>query len=79
MIGLCECNITSLIIILALLIAISKGLAYLDSRPKKEFAGGVYKTNILITGAAQGIGKLLAQKFVSIHRLGEINLILLDV
>ena len=52
MFDLFEYNFTALIIILVLLVSISKVVSYIDSRPKKIFAGGVYKTNILITGAA---------------------------
>lgn len=36
------------------------------------------KTNILITGSAQGLGKLLAEKFASLHP-DSINLICWDI
>ena len=36
-------------------------------------------TNILITGAAQGLGKLLAQKFAELSEVGAINLIVCDI
>ena len=57
--------------VLCLIVAIYK---YVDSRPKKDFAPG---TNIVITGAAQGLGKLLATKFAANHP--NICLHLLDI
>ena len=47
---------------------------FLDSRPKKVFQP---QANIVITGAAQGLGKLLAKKFAANH--SEICLHLLDI
>jgi len=59
-----------------LLITITLWLFYIkwQARPKKVFTE---KTNILITGAAQGLGKMLAEKFASHH--SHINLICLDI
>jgi NADPH:quinone reductase-like Zn-dependent oxidoreductase len=61
------------------LVALVVTLRYLyglyQSRPKKVFSE---KTNILITGGAQGIGKLLAQKFAAMHGT-KVNLIVLDI
>ena len=36
-------------------------------------------TNILITGAAQGLGKLLAMKFAEMSIVGAVNLIVCDI
>lgn len=71
--------ILKVIAILVFAILVHRLVAYLDSRPKKTFAAGDKKTNILITGSAQGLGKLLAEKFAHLHSHGEVNLILLDI
>lgn len=46
--------------------------------PKKTFISSK-PTNILITGGVQGIGKLLATKFATMHPNGEVNLIVIDI
>lgn len=37
------------------------------------------QTNIMITGGAQGLGKLLAEQFISRSQLGSVNLIIVDI
>jgi all-trans-retinol dehydrogenase (NAD+) len=72
---LCICSSWSFIIFLLIASAICyKIYCDIESRPKKHF---VEKTNILITGAVQGLGKLLAEKFASEHE--HVNLICLDI
>ena len=46
--------------------------------PKKRFTKEK-PTNILITGGAQGLGKLLAEKFASSNEAGSVNLIICDI
>ena len=46
--------------------------------PKKEFTVE-RRTNIMITGGAMGLGKLLAETFVRKHETGSVNLIVVDV
>ena len=36
-------------------------------------------TNIMITGGAQGLGKLLAEQFIKRSQIGSINLIVVDI
>lgn len=48
------------------------------SSSKKRFTPELC-TNIVITGAVQGLGKLLAEQFVRRNRPGSINLIVIDI
>lgn len=48
------------------------------STPKKHFTKERC-TNIMITGGAMGLGKLLAEQFVRRHERGSVNLILVDI
>ena len=48
-----------------------------DCLPKKTFTSSE-KTNILITGASRGLGRLLAAKFARNFKNGEVNIILLN-
>jgi len=45
--------------------------------PKKTFRSSE-RTNILITGASRGLGRLLAAKFARNFKDGEVNIILLN-
>ena len=36
-------------------------------------------TNIMITGGAQGLGKLLAEQFIRRNQVGSVNLIIVDI
>ena len=36
-------------------------------------------TNVMITGGAQGLGKLLAEQFIRRSQLGSVNLIVVDI
>ena len=36
-------------------------------------------TNVMITGGAQGLGKLLAEQFIRRHLPGSVNLIVVDI
>ena len=51
---------------------------YLSRMPIKHFSKAS-PTNVLITGGAQGLGKLLAEKFASSSEIGSVNLIVCDI
>ena len=48
------------------------------SMPKKQFTAEKC-TNIMITGGAMGLGKLLAEQFVRRNPLNSVNLIIVDI
>ena len=61
-------------------------LMFLYSTLQWLFMGSIKKrftpdrpTNIVITGAAQGLGKQLAEQFVRRHQPGSVNLIIVDI
>ena len=67
------------IICVFLVLLITVKVYYLwKTAPKKNFELNK-PTNILITGGVQGIGKLLAAKFATMHPNGEVNLIVIYI
>ena len=49
-----------------------------SSTDKKRFSVE-RPTNVMITGGAQGLGKLLAEQFIQRSQLGSVNMIVVDI
>jgi len=54
-------------------------MGWVCSRNFKKRFTSENPTNILITGGAQGLGKLLAEQFIRRSEIGSVNLIVVDI
>jgi len=71
-------NYIQIVCVFLVLMLVMKIYYLWKTAPKKNFISSK-PTNILITGGVQGIGKLLAAKFATMHPNGEVNLIVIDI
>ena len=54
-------------------------MVWVCSRADKKHFAVEQPTNVMITGGAQGLGKLLVEQFVRRSQLGSVNMIVVDI